>query len=522
MNRTLLLTMTAISIFSAAATAQEIAIDRDIEYGTGLHLDLYRSSVASGPAPVVLWLHGESILPGRITPAAALTSAGYAVASIDYRSSSQILNQVDDTRAAIRFLRANAAKFNLDHDHIAAMGFGSGGRLAALLADGPDRVQAVIDLAATLPTIPTVTKEHPPTYILHGTADSTASTENSQRFISALKVAGVPATLDLRIGAHHDTGELLSAEAMSGVVTFLNQALRGAKANDALSPYLATPLTEYIDPVALDINGTLYRTYPTPARGPNTFASYRIYLPPDYAANPTRRYPVIYFLHGANVDSKRPVTSGYIARIDAAIRSGVMPPTIVVVPQGLNQGWWVDSKDGKQPMESVFIKNLIPFIDASYRTIATREARAIEGHSMGGFGALHNGFNNPDLFIAVTGNSPAMVDPVNRPPAPGGANTYNFFKFVYGDDKDYFHAMWPTTLAEKNAAKIRQQQIRVICGTADALFPGAQAVDAELTKLNIPHEFLPVQNSPHNHDQLLQYESFDTMAFYGKVFAKFK
>ena len=86
--------------------------------------------------------------------------------------------------------------------------------------------------------------------------------------------------------------------------------------------------------------------------------------------------------------------------------------------------------------------------------------------------------------------------------------------------RDYYIAMAPTTLAEKNAVKLRQQSIRIIAGTEDALFPGAQFIHEALVKLNIPHEFLPVPKSPHNHDQLLQYQMFDTMAFYGKVFAK--
>ena len=88
-------------------------------------------------------------------------------------------------------------------------------------------------------------------------------------------------------------------------------------------------------------------------------------------------------MHGSLVDSKRPITSGYIARVDAAIRSGVMPPAIVILPQGLNQGRWIDSRDGTAPMESVIIKNLIPHVDATYRTIASarraRDRRPLDG-----------------------------------------------------------------------------------------------------------------------------------------------
>jgi endo-1,4-beta-xylanase len=238
-----------------------------------------------------------------------------------------------------------------------------------------------------------------------------------------------------------------------------------------------------------------------------------VYLPPDYQSNTTRRYPVIYFLHGASVDSKRPIAAGYVARTDAAIRSGVMPPVIVIIPEAPNQNRWMDSKDGKDPIETMIVTDLIPHVDKTYRTIATRAGRAIEGHSMGGFGALHNGFSHPELFVAVTGNSPCCST-IDEAAASSPSSA------VYGGDRTYFIAMAPTTLAAKNAALVRQQKIRVICGTEDSLFAGATFVHEELTKANIPHEFIPVPKSPHNHDQLLQYETFDTMAFYAGVFGR--
>jgi enterochelin esterase-like enzyme len=312
--------------------------------------------------------------------------------------------------------------------------------------------------------------------------------------------------MDMPFGISHDSGALLSAVAMQTIGTFLAQNLKGMKIVAGLSAFVATPPDTYVDPVGLDIGGTRYGLYPTPVRGPNTLASYRIYLPPDYATHDKRRYPVIYFVHGRSVDSKRPLTANYIARADAAIRAGVMPPVIVVLVQGANTGWYVDAEDGGHPMESVIIKNLIPFIDSTYRTIPTREARAIEGHSMGGFGALHLGFKYPELFSTVTGNSPALIRNVTD-----GVGSQAFWD-----------TQTPESLARANTVKIRQQRIRVICGDKDGLFPGAQEFDKVLTSLNVTHEFRPVPGSPHNHDQLLQYEAFDTMAFYGAAFAGVK
>ena len=195
-----------------------------------------------------------------------------------------------------------------------------------------------------------VTKDDAPTLIFHGTADDKVPTRQSQLLVSALKVAGVTTTLDMPVGVGHDVGALLSPIAMQMVNAFLQQHLLGARAATGLSSFVATPSHTYIDPIALDLGGTKYRLYPTPVRGADTHASYRVYLPPDYETNTRRRYPVIYFLHGRSVDSKRPITAGYIARVDAAIRSGVMPPTIVVLAQGLNTGWYVDTEDRQYPI----------------------------------------------------------------------------------------------------------------------------------------------------------------------------
>jgi acetyl esterase/lipase/enterochelin esterase-like enzyme len=511
-----------------------LKIERDVEYahagGQPLMLDLYHLEPLPTPRPVIVWIHGSGPGASKLaSPATALINPnGVAVASIEYRTGSRVTlqMQVADAKAAVRWLRANAAKYNLDTSHIGAFGFGIGGQLAALLGTTADvksldgdqgnvgessQVQAVIDVAGPMTSgglnpVDYVTKDDAPTLLIHGTADSEVSTRQSQMLVSALKVAGVDTLLDLQVGAPHDLGQLLSPVAMQSISTFVARHLLGAQIPSALSAFVSTPGDAFIDPVALDLGGTLYKLYPTPSRGPKTYASYRVYLPPGYAANTNRRYPVIYFLHGRSVDSKRPITAGYIARVDAAIRSGVMSPAIIVLVQGLNTGWYVDAQDGQHPMESIFVKDLIAHVDATYRTIPTREGRAVEGHSMGGFGALHIGFKYPDLFAAVTGNSPALIETVTD-----GVG-----------DQTFWIAQSPLTLATKNADKVRRQSIRVICGTADNLFTGAEALHNELLKLNVPHEFLPVPESPHNHDQLLQYEKFDTMEFYGKVFGPVK
>ena len=505
-------------------------IEVDLEYariGTRpLKLDLYRAGNSTNPSPVVVWLH-DGTAGRNPTPAAALNANGYVVASVEYRglSEAKFPAQLHDVKAAIRWLRANAKERNLDPEHIGVWGHGVGGHLATMLGlttdakelegdegnlDQSSRVQGVVSFSAATSyaagagekgnLLSYVSQNAVPILLVHGSADTEVLSTQSQKLISALKVAGADARFELQIGAPHDIGKLISMPVLQMVTRFFDQRLRGTAGSAALSDFPSLPGGVWVDPVALDLGGTEYKTYATPVRGPGTIASYRLYLPPDYASNMGRRYPVIYFTHGANVDSKRPITSGYVARIDAAIRSGVMPAVILVVIQGPNNAWWVDSPNGQLPVESVVIKDLIPHIDATYRTIPTRAARAIEGHSMGGFGALHLGFKYSDLFVAVTGNSSALLG--------AGAN--------YGEEET------PLALAGKFTEKLRQQNIRFLCGTADNLISGSRTLDARLTELNIPHQFIPVEGSPHNHDQLLAYMNFDPMEFYGKVFASFR
>jgi len=104
-------------------------------------LDLYLPASGAGPFPVVVMIHGGGFMFGDKSDGAGLTgvdqllAAGYAVASINYRLSgeAQYPAQIYDAKASIRFLRANAEKYNLDAEHIGAWGASAGGNLVALL-----------------------------------------------------------------------------------------------------------------------------------------------------------------------------------------------------------------------------------------------------------------------------------------------------------------------------------------------------------------------------------------------------
>ncbi|MBB4895945.1 S-formylglutathione hydrolase FrmB [Streptomyces olivoverticillatus] len=131
----------------------------------------------------------------------------------------------------------------------------------------------------------------------------------------------------------------------------------------------------------------------------------RILLPGDYATNPSKRYPVFYFLHGASDD---PVNPNLAYPALTAAKS-----MITVIPDGGLRGWytnWLDQETvvGAQNWENFHINQVIPFIDANLRTIAAKKGRAVAGLSMGGFGSMHYAQAHPELFSQVGSFSGAV------------------------------------------------------------------------------------------------------------------
>jgi S-formylglutathione hydrolase FrmB len=133
---------------------------------------------------------------------------------------------------------------------------------------------------------------------------------------------------------------------------------------------------------------------------------YNALLPPAYFTS-NRRYPVLYLLHGlfGNHDDwiTRTNLAEYAANYDL----------IIVTPEG-NDSWYVDSATvPADKYESYFLRELIPDVDARYRTIKDRRARGVAGLSMGGYGALKYGLKNHDYF-AFAGSLSGALDPANR------------------------------------------------------------------------------------------------------------
>jgi hypothetical protein len=143
--------------------------------------------------------------------------------------------------------------------------------------------------------------------------------------------------------------------------------------------------------------------------GLNPTRRLKVYLPPGYAQSKAR-YPVIYLLHSINWDNERMFAPGTAAQatFDRAIADGVIRPFILVAPDYTTPGpgsmFANSSTSGR--FEDHTLQEVVPYIDANYRTLAKPESRAITGDFMGAYGALRYAFRHPDVFSVVYGMHP--------------------------------------------------------------------------------------------------------------------
>lgn len=230
---------------------------------------------------------------------------------------------------------------------------------------------------------------------------------------------------------------------------------------------------DWIDPVKEVAPGCRFVMYPTPQRGEGTYGSCMVYVPDQYYANPSSLLPVVYYLHGGTGNQRE--AEWMIARIDKAIKAGEMKPVIVVSPQALPIGWYInantaDPKVTSGPIADVMMKDLIPYIDSHFRTVASADGRGIEGFSMGGRGAMMLAFRHPDMFGAVSSVAGALVNWDEEP-------LQRALECTFGDvsnpfSQTYFEAWHPKSFAISNARDIKGSgmKVRMFVGDKDRLY----------------------------------------------------
>jgi S-formylglutathione hydrolase len=148
-----------------------------------------------------------------------------------------------------------------------------------------------------------------------------------------------------------------------------------------------------------------------------------VYLPPSYDKEPTRRYPVVYMLHGFGIDNDgwtRPVLPNNVTiPAEKAFAAGARE-MILVIPSALTafQGSMYSSSVTTGDWESFIAQDLVSYIDSHYRTIPERASRGLAGHSMGGYGAFRIGMKHPEVFSSLYSMSPCCMPPTMNPQAP--------------------------------------------------------------------------------------------------------
>ncbi|HXG90936.1 MAG TPA: alpha/beta hydrolase family protein [Blastocatellia bacterium] len=222
---------------------------------------------------------------------------------------------------------------------------------------------------------------------------------------------------------------------------------------------------------------------------------YAVQLPPSYDADKKRHYPVLYFLHGMNGNEGEFEHRGIAAAVDKLRAEGKIGEFIIVAPAGENS-FYINSKNGVR-YEDAIIADLIPHIEKTYRAMATRDGRAIQGLSMGGWGALMLAFKHPEMFSSVTAHSAALYDQL---PKPSGTDRYSQYmdrtiKRIFGDppDEEFFQSNNPLHLAETNAGAIKKSGLKIYFDVGEqdryGYAPSNKLLDERLTKAGIAHEF---------------------------------
>jgi S-formylglutathione hydrolase FrmB len=224
---------------------------------------------------------------------------------------------------------------------------------------------------------------------------------------------------------------------------------------------------------------------------------YCAYLPASYSQpeSKTKKYPVLYLLHGLGGTQQSMALNGEWDVLQDLQRQNKVGDFVVISPEGWDT-FYINSRDGGTPYSDFFVRELMPFIERTYRIRASRAARGITGFSMGGFGALRMAFMYPELFGSVSSHSAAMMrdppQPVAAMVSPGNLAA-EIFEKTFGNpiEKPFWFRNSPYALARKNAAALKSLKIYFDCGTEDVfgLYRGASELHQTLDSLKIPHEF---------------------------------
>ncbi len=253
----------------------------------------------------------------------------------------------------------------------------------------------------------------------------------------------------------------------------------------------------------------------------------RIYLPPSYAANSSRRYPVLIYLHGLTGSEKNWTESGKLdVAMDSLVASG-KAEAIVVMPDG-DDGWWTTANmfadtpacradtARKEPAATYCVPwlhyddyvahDVVSYIDGKYRTLKSRDSRGIAGLSMGGYGAITLALAHPDVFAAAASHSgvlsPRFIGPKPFAPPPtyaqdsiglktAAGSLWRYLRVSFGLDTMGWIARDPGRMAlrAKTLHKGPMPALLIDCGVSDSYIDQNRDFHATLTALGVSHQY---------------------------------
>jgi enterochelin esterase-like enzyme len=264
-----------------------------------------------------------------------------------------------------------------------------------------------------------------------------------------------------------------------------------------------------------DLPGVKHGTFKSPSMMLDV--GYCIYLPTEYsqADKAQMRFPVVYYLHGGRPGSEtRSITLA--KHIHAAQSQGKLAPMIYVFVNGGPVSHYNLPKRDKAMGEDVFIKELIPHIDKTYRTIADRNGRGLEGFSQGGRGTARIMFKHAELFCSAAAGGGGYATEKSISENQGKENDKLIFAIGYNT--------WD--LARKYAkahAQIPKPQVRIMrrmifVGTKGFNYENNLAYMKFLESLKIPFEKIIVQDAPHSANLIYEKKGLQIMRFHADNF----
>ncbi len=273
-----------------------------------------------------------------------------------------------------------------------------------------------------------------------------------------------------------------------------------------------TPPFRWVNPLpnqAKDIPGLQHHTFHSEKNG--TDIGYLILLPPGYddSANQNKRYPVVYYLHGGRPGSEMKNTA--IAREIARLTRQENLPGIIYVFSNGGEVSHYDFPEKNSFGETALIQELIPHVDATYRTLPERGSRGLEGFSQGGRATGRLMFKYPELFSSAA-------------PMGGGHGHEKDISETQGHESEtLFFSNWETNSYDTarvyaKGGKQPPLKILIVFGTEDYNYEANLDWMRHLDSLGIPYENHILEGIPHSATKVYGVMGADIIRFHARNF----